>query len=53
MKQKQILLENVNLYYSSVAFKERSLKTLLVKLPVLRRQRHEIHDIHALKNISV
>ena len=26
---------------------------MLVKLPVLRRQRHEIHDIHALKNISV
>ena len=53
MKHNRILLENVDLYYSSIAFKERSLKTLLAGMLSLKRQQTEIHDIHALKNINV
>jgi lipopolysaccharide transport system ATP-binding protein len=53
MKQNRILLENVDLYYSSVAFKERSLKTLLAGMLSLKRHKNEIHDVHALKNINV
>lgn len=53
MSRNQILLENVELYYSSVAFKERSLKTLLAGLLSLKSQKHEVHDVHALKNISL
>ncbi len=48
-----ISLENVELYYSSVAFKERSLKTLLGSLLSAGRKTHAVHDVHALKNISL
>ncbi|WP_252273527.1 ABC transporter ATP-binding protein [Pseudomonas subflava] len=53
MKNNQITLENINLYYSSVAFKERSLKSLLGSALRVTRKNHEIHDVHALKNISL
>ncbi len=53
MKTNHILLERVNLYYSSVAFKERSLKSLLGGFFSLNRTKPEIHDVHALKNISL
>lgn len=53
MKANHIFLEGVNLYYSSVAFKERSLKSLLGGLFSLNRVKHEIHDVHALKDISL
>lgn len=52
MKRNRILLNNVDLHYSSVAFKERSLKSLLAGMLSLNQSRHEIHDVHALKNIT-
>lgn len=54
MKKNRILLQDVNLHYASVAYKERSLKALLAS--VLKRtdiQTKVVKDIHALKNISV
>lgn len=53
MKTNQINLEVVNLHYSSVAFKERSLKSLLGSLFSLNHTKPKIHDVHALKNISL
>jgi len=53
MKNNHILLEGVDLYYSSVAFKERSLKSLLGGLFSVNRTKPEIHDVHALKNINL
>ena len=53
MKTNRIVLEDVDLYYSSVAFKERSLKSLLRGLISANRPRQAVHDIHALKNITV
>jgi len=52
MNRNRILLKNVDLHYSSVAFKERSLKSLLAGMLSLKQSQHEIHDVHALKNIS-
>ncbi len=53
MNSNLIQLERVNLYYSSVAFKERSLKSLLGAAVSLKREKAEIHDVHALKNINL
>ena len=53
MKTNRIILEDVDLYYSSVAFKERSLKSLLGGLLSSNRTKQKVHDIHALKNITV
>lgn len=53
MKANRILLKGVDLYYSSVAFKERSLKSLLGSLVKPTKNRPEIHDVHALKNINL
>jgi lipopolysaccharide transport system ATP-binding protein len=53
MKANRIFLEGVNLHYSSVAFKERSLKSLLGRLFSLNQTKQKIHDVHALKNISL
>jgi lipopolysaccharide transport system ATP-binding protein len=53
MKTNRIILEDVDLYYSSVAFKERSLKSLLGGLLSTNRTKQAVHDIHALKNITV
>ena len=47
-----IILEHVDLRYASVAFKERSLKTLLTKL-CSHKAHKEVQDVHALKNISL
>ncbi|MDD2325502.1 MAG: ABC transporter ATP-binding protein [Alphaproteobacteria bacterium] len=47
-----IILENVDLRYASVAFKERSLKTLLAQL-FTHNPRKEIQDVYALKKISL
>jgi lipopolysaccharide transport system ATP-binding protein len=52
MKPKRIVLRDVHLYYSSVAYKERSLKTLLARL-ARAAQAPRIKDIHALKGISL
>jgi lipopolysaccharide transport system ATP-binding protein len=53
MKTNRIFLEGVDLFYSSVAFKERSLKSLLARCVSLNPNKREIHDVHALKNISL
>lgn len=53
MNENLIRLKDVNLYYSSVAFKERSLKSLLGSTLSLKRDKSDIHDVHALKNISL
>jgi len=53
MKKNQITLESVNLYYSSVAFKERSLKSLMGTLLKPNKSVTEVKDIHALKNVSL
>lgn len=53
MNTNRIHLENVDLHYSSVAFKERSLKSLMGSLLKLQRAEHEVHDVHALKHINL
>lgn len=53
MKANRIVLDSVDLHYASVAFKERSLKSLLGGLMRSKQPVQEVHDVHALKNISV
>lgn len=53
MKQPFISLQSVNLHYDSVAFKERSLKSLLAGVFHRNSQKVEIQHVHALKNISL
>lgn len=53
MKQHRILLKDVDLVYSSVAYKERSIKTLLGNVLKINGQKPKIHDVHALKGISM
>ena len=48
-----IQLDNVNLHYSAVAFKERSLKALMTGVFAAPNAKAVVHDIHALKNICV
>lgn len=52
MKQPKISLQGVNLYYASVAFQDRSLKSLMTKCFKKRKYTNTINDIHALKNIN-
>jgi lipopolysaccharide transport system ATP-binding protein len=52
MKTKRIVLRDVHLFYSSVAYKERSLKSLLAHF-VGARPAQRIRDIHALKGVSL
>jgi lipopolysaccharide transport system ATP-binding protein len=47
-----IQLDGVNLHYRALAFKERSLKTLISKAVLRPYSRTGVDDIHALKNIS-
>jgi lipopolysaccharide transport system ATP-binding protein len=53
MKSQRIFLKDVDLFYSSVAFKERSIKTLLGNFLQMGQSRPAIADIHALKGISL
>lgn len=54
MKHPSIILQSVDLHYAAVAFKERSLKSMLASLFQLRQhERAEVRDVHALKNINV
>lgn len=53
MRTNRILLKGIDLHYSSVAFKERSLKSLLAQALNVRRPSPKVHDVHALKNISL
>jgi lipopolysaccharide transport system ATP-binding protein len=48
-----IHLKNLNLHYSSVAYKERSLKKFVANLFKVGRKKFEVSDVHALKNINV
>jgi len=48
-----IYLNNINMYYSSSAFRENSIKSFVENLMKRGRCKHEIIDIHALKNISL
>lgn len=48
-----ISLDKVNLHYASVAYKERSLKSLLGNMFKRPLQKKTVEDIHALKNISL
>lgn len=49
----RISLKNVDLHYASVAFKERSLKSLLGGLLKLDRSKPKVVDIHALKGLNL
>ena len=49
----RIILDKVNLHYASVAFKERSLKTMLASAVKRPGARVKVDDIHALKDISL
>jgi lipopolysaccharide transport system ATP-binding protein len=53
MKSHRILLKEVDLHYSSVAYQERSLKSLLAGLLHMKQSRPQVHDVHALKKISL
>ena len=53
MNTNHISLKSVDLYYSSVAFKETSLKSLLANLTKIKSNKPKIQDIHALKNINL
>lgn len=47
-----IHLKKVNLHYSSLAFRETSLKSYLFKL-VSAKKRFQCEDVHALKNVNL
>jgi lipopolysaccharide transport system ATP-binding protein len=53
MKTNQIILEQVNLHYASVAYKERSLKSMLSRTMKRPQSKAKVADIHALKDISI
>ena len=53
MNNNYISLKSVNLHYASVAYKERSLKSLLGGLSKPNKKQPVVEDIHALKNISL
>jgi lipopolysaccharide transport system ATP-binding protein len=53
MNNNYMSLKSVNLHYASVAYKERSLKSLLGGLFKPGKSRPVVEDIHALKNISL
>lgn len=53
MKNNRIFLEDVNLHYASVAYKERSLESLLASAFKGKNSSSTMADIHALKNVSV
>ncbi|OJW47784.1 MAG: polysaccharide/polyol phosphate ABC transporter ATP-binding protein [Alphaproteobacteria bacterium 41-28] len=53
MTENFISLHQVNLHYASVAYKERSLKSLMANALKTRRAKAVFSDIHALKDISL
>ncbi|MET3520653.1 ABC transporter ATP-binding protein [Mesorhizobium abyssinicae] len=48
-----IRLHDVNLHYASTAFRESSLKTILASSFSFKREKKEVLDIHALKDIDI
>jgi lipopolysaccharide transport system ATP-binding protein len=53
MTDKRIVLRDVDLHYAAVAFKERSLKSLMGGLLRTHRARPRVADVHALKRVSL
>lgn len=53
MSVNRISLQNIDLHYSSAAFRDRSLKALLGRTLRSKNRKAPIHDVHALKNVSV
>jgi lipopolysaccharide transport system ATP-binding protein len=53
MRQPSISMQGVNLHYAAVAFRERSLKSLLARPFGRTRSTAEVHDIHALKDVNL
>src|SRR5262245_56359374 len=54
MNTTSIVLTTINLHYSVEAIRERSLKALLLRLGSgRRRDTSPVHDVHALKNVSL
>ncbi|KAB0490635.1 ABC transporter ATP-binding protein [Pseudomonas vancouverensis] len=53
MKNNRISLNGVNLHYAAVAYKDRSVKSLMAGLLRKRAQNTGVVDIHALKDVSV
>jgi lipopolysaccharide transport system ATP-binding protein len=49
---KSIRIHRANLHYSALAYRERSLKTLLSGVIAPSRNRPDVGDVHALKNIT-
>jgi lipopolysaccharide transport system ATP-binding protein len=48
----RIRLENIDLYYSSYAFRDNSLKGFVLKT-LTRKKVNQINDIHALKHLTI
>ena len=53
MNTNSIDLKNVNLHYASVAYQERSIKSLMARAFNFKKKKEKLSDIHALKNISL
>lgn len=53
MNANHIILDRVNLHYASVAYKERSLKSLLGGMLKRNESASRVQDIHALKDVSL
>lgn len=53
MKKNRVLLQDVNLHYASIAYKERSIKSLLAKTFRREDKSTSVQDVHALKNVSL
>ena len=53
MNTNLIMLNDVNLHYASLGYKERSLKSLLSQIGRRSSHKTNITDIHALKNIRI
>lgn len=53
MKKNRIILQDVNLHYASIAYKERSIKSLLAKTFYRPEKTVQVQDVHALKDINL
>lgn len=53
MKNNSISLREVNLHYASIAYKERSIKSLFAKILQRSHKTTQIQDVHALKDINL
>lgn len=53
MKNNSISLREVNLHYASIAYKERSIKSLFAKILQRSHKTTQIQDVHALKDVNL